>query len=120
MENGKYRVAGVVDISRPELREMQERELRRRLLLNLAEILCSGKNVRIKITRDEEKDTRTPFRVKNYVTYTADLDAVQEIPLVINPEPYRKATGRNHRKKDRARARMARARHRKLLERLSK
>lgn len=114
MENGKYRVTGVVDISRPELREMQERELRRRLLLDLVEILCSGKNVRIKITRDEEKR----YMYYNYVTYTADLEAVQEIPLMINPEPYRKATGRNHRKKDRARARLARAQRRKLLERL--
>lgn len=117
--NEKYRVSCIVDNTQPEIKAMQEQDMKKRLLCELEEVLCSGDMVTIKVTREESPDI---YRLCNVgasrVTYTANLGVVQEMPIMINAEPFRKSTGRNHRKKDRARARLARARRRKLLERL--
>lgn len=75
--------------------------------------------VTIKVTREESPDICGFCNVgASRVTYTANLGVAQEMPIMINAELFKKSTGRNHRKKDRARARLARARRRKLLERL--
>lgn len=117
--NEKYRVRCIVDNTQPEIKAMQEKDMKKRLLCELEEVLCSGDVVTIKVTREESPDIYGVCNVgASHVTYTANLGLAQEMPIMINAEPFRKSTGRNHRKKDRARARLARARRRKLLERL--
>lgn len=118
--NEKYRVSCVVDNMQPEIKAMQEKDIRKRLLCDLEEVICSGEMVTIKVTREEHQEMHDFYKWPgaSRVTYTANLGAVQEMPIMINAEPFRKSTGRNHRKKDRTRARLARARRRKLLERL--
>lgn len=118
--NEKYRVSCVVDNMQPEIKAMQEKDIRKRLLCDLEEVICSGEMVTIKVTREEHQEMHDFYKWPgtSRVTYTANLGVVQEMPIMINAEPFRKSTGRNHRKKDRARARLARARRRKLLERL--
>lgn len=115
----KYRVCCIVDNTQPEIKAMQEKDMKKRLLCELEEVLCSGDAVTIKVTREESPDIYGFCNVgASCVTYTANLGVAQKMPIMINAEPFRKSTGRNHRKKDRARARLARARRRKLLERL--
>lgn len=118
--NEKYRVSCIVDNMQPEIKAMQEKDIRKRLLCDLEEVICSGEMVTIKVTREEHQEIHDFYKWPgaSRVTYTANLGAVQEMPIMINAEPFSKSTGRNHRKKDRARARLARARRRKLLERL--
>ena len=118
--NEKYRACCIVDNTQPEIKAMQEKDIRKRLLCDLEEVICSGEMVTIKVTREEHQEMHDFYKWPgaSRVTYTANLGAVQEMPIMINAEPFSKSTGRNHRKKDRARARLARARRRKLLERL--
>ena len=117
--NEKYRVRCIVDNTQPEIKAMQEKDMKKQLLCELEEVLCSGGAVTIKVTREESPDIYGFCNVgASCVTYTANLGVAQKMPIMINAEPFRKSMGRNHRKKDRARARLARARRRKLLERL--
>lgn len=105
MENNeKYRVSCVVDNMQPEIKAMQEKDIRKRLLCDLEEVICSGEMVTIKVTREEHQEMHDFYKRPgaSRVTYTANLGAVREMPIMINAELFRKSTGRNHRKKDRA------------------
>ena len=100
--NEKYRVSCIVDNMQPEIKAMQEKDIRKRLLCDLEEVICSGEMVTIKVTREEHQEMHDFYKWPgaSRVTYTANLGAVQEMPIMINAEPFSKSTGRNHRKKE--------------------
>ena len=54
--NEKYRVRCIVDNTQPEIKAMQEKDMKKRLLCELEEVLCSGDVVTIKVTREESPD----------------------------------------------------------------
>ena len=129
--NERYGVTCIVDNKEPVIKAAIEKTAREELLQVLERAIFSGARIAIKVTREEypysECDEKYAERctVAHYigtdlqrVIYRADLAAVKEMPILVDIKPYRKSTGRNHRKKDRARARLARAQRRKLLERL--
>ena len=120
--NERYGVTCIVDNKEPVIKAAIEKTAREELLQVLERAIFSGARIAIKVTREEypysecDEEYAERCTVAHYigtdlqrVIYRADLAAVK---------PYRKSTGRNHRKKDKARARLARARRRKLLERL--
>lgn len=110
--NDKYSISCIVDNTQPEIKAMQEKDIKRRLLCELAEMICSGQLMTIKVTREEQPDIyNSPGLDTSRITYNAALVRVPEMQIIIRPSM--PATGRNHRKKDRARARMARAERRK-------
>lgn len=113
--NGVYGVSGFIDYRDAQLYEYQNKLLRRRLLEGLEEVLFSpGKHV-VEITRKTDQG-RAVYNNMEHVSYRAKITQVQEIQLDIKARPYYPAKGRNHRKKDRARARQRRAMQRKLRE----
>lgn len=110
--NDKYSISCIVDNTQPEIKAMQEKDIKRRLLCELAEMICSGQLMTIKVTREEQPDIyNSPGLDTSRITYNAALVRVPEMQIIIRPSM--PATGRNRRKKDRARARMARAERRK-------
>ena len=89
--NEKYRVRCIVDNTQPEIKAMQEKDMKKRLLCELEEVLCSGDVVTIKVTREESPDIYGVYNVgASRVTYTANLGLAQEMPIMINAEPFRK------------------------------
>lgn len=89
--NEKYRVCCIVDNTQPEIKAMQEKDMKKRLLCELEEVLCSGDAVTIKVTREESPDIYGFCNVgASHVTYTANLGLAQEMPIMINAEPFRK------------------------------
>lgn len=116
--NGVYGVSSFLDYRDARLYEYDNQALRHKLLNGIEAALFSpGKHV-VEITREVSKDT-LPYSNLEKVTYKARITEVQvreyaEIQML----PYYPAKGRNHRKKDRARARQRRALQRKLRERM--
>ena len=119
--NERYGVTCIVDNKEPVIKAAIEKTAREELLQVLERAIFSGARIAIKVTREEypysERDEEYAERctVAHYigtdlqrVIYRADLAAVKEMPLLVDIKPYRKSTGRNHRKKDRARARKIR------------
>lgn len=119
--NGKYYVSCIVDNMQPEIKAMQERNLRGKLLCELEEVIYSGEMIAIKVTREERPDIYNFCNLgASRITYTASITTAREIPVFLKPTLSRKTKGRNHRKKDRARARLERAKRRKYLEGLKR
>lgn len=85
-------VQGIIDKCQPQISDMIEKGLKRQLLEGIEAVLCDGEYHVVKIERQEE--------VWN------DYNRCK------------KSTGRNHRKKDRAKARRLRAERKKLAARL--
>lgn len=122
-------VQGIIDKLQPQISDMVEKNLRRQLLEGIAEVLCDGEYHVVRIMRQEE--ILPPLLPTTYlrsisdakVTYRAELTEVQhnhyQVADVWNDyNRCKKSTGRNHRKKDRAKARRLRAERKKLAARL--
>ncbi len=96
-----------------------EEDMRRELLLRLAGRIFSGKPYVVSTTREVSERTQDGYEIK----YIADIREVKEVevrlpirqykPWEREPLPYQ-STGKNHRKKDRARARYRRKQREKM------
>ncbi len=116
-------VQGIVDKWPPGVCEIMEKELRRHLLEGMGQILCDGDYHVVRVARQEELLPQRDCRETAKVTYRAEISEVQHRHYMIQDAWYefnsrKKSTGRNHRKKDRAKARRQRAERKKLAARL--
>lgn len=122
-------VQGVIDKNQPRISDMVERNLRRQLLEGIEAVLCDGEYHVVKIERQEEQlpplvpSTLVTLPAEARVTYRAELTEVQHRHYMVADawneyNRCKKSTGRNHRKKDRAKARRLRAERKKLAARL--
>lgn len=122
-------VQGVIDKCQPLISEMVEKNLKKQLLEGIAQVLCDGEYHVVRILRQEE--ILPPLLPTTYlrsisevrVTYRAELKEVQHINYQVADvwneyNRCKKSTGRNHRKKDRAKARRLRAERKKQAARL--
>ena len=119
-------VQGIIDKRTPQISTMIEKKLRRELLEGIEEILCDGEYHVVRIKRDEgfiplPNFPHEPTEVR--VTYRAEILEVEHRHCTVKDAwneyyQYKQTKGRNHRKKDRARARQKRAKRKKLKERL--
>ena len=120
-----YRVQSLIDKNQPLVSEMVEKELRRQLLEGIADVLYDGEYHVVRILRKEEflhllPTTRPYGDSEARVTYQAEITEVQHRHYQVADvcKLSIKSTGRNHRKKDRAKARRLRAERKKLAARL--
>lgn len=118
-----FRVEGIIDKCQPQISEMIEKRLRRELLEGIAGEICDGEYHVVKIEREESFIHLPPFSregMETRVTYTAEITEVQHRHYMVADvcKLSIKSTGRNHRKKDRAKARRKRAERKKLEARL--
>lgn len=119
-------VDGIIDKYRPQMCEMVERDLRRRLLEGIEAVLCDGEYHVVRITRQEEFIHFLPTDLSGEearVTYRAEITEVRHRHYLVADtwneyNRFKKSTGRNHRKKDRAKARRLRAERKKRAARL--
>lgn len=122
-------VQGVIDKCQPLISEKVEKNLKRQLLEGIEAVLCDGEYHVVKIERQEEvippllPTTHLRSTAEVRVTYRAEIKEVQHIHYQVadvwnDYNRCKKSTGRNHRKKDRAKARRLRAERKKLAARL--
>ena len=123
-------VQGIIDKNQPQISDIVESNLRRQLLEGIEAILCNGEYHVVKVSRQEEKlppllnTTMVTLPAEVRVTYRAELTEVQHRHYIVADawDDYnrcKKSTGRNHRKKDRAKARRLKAERKKLATRLA-
>ena len=122
-------VQGIIDKCQPQISDMIEKGLKRQLLEGIEAVLCDGECHVVKIERQEEvippllPTTHLRSTAEVRVTYRAEIKEVQHIHYQVadvwnDYNRCKKSTGRNHRKKDRAKARRLRAERKKLAARL--
>lgn len=122
-----YRVQGIIDKNQPLVSDLVEKELRRQLLEGIADVLYDGEYHVVRILRQEEflhllPTTRPCGDNEARVTYHAEITEVEHRHYIVEEawndyNRCKKSTGRNRRKKDRAKARRLRAERRKLVKR---
>jgi len=125
-----YASQGIIDKKQPQISEIIEKRLRSELMEKIEAVLCDGEYHVVKITRDEGaipllQEVFPHEKTEVRVTYEAEIKEVREKiaafprlyrePWEREPLPY-PSKGRNHRKKDRARARYRKALRKKLRE----
>ena len=123
-------VQGIIDKCQPRISDMIEKNLKRQLLEGIEAVLCDGEYHVVRILRQEEiippllPTTHLHSTAEVRVTYRAEITEVQHKHYQVADaweDLYKlgiKSTGRNHRKKDRAKARRLRAERKKLAARL--
>lgn len=119
-------VQGIIDKSNQKISDMIEKNLRRELLKEIEAELYDGEYHVVRITRDEGFIPLPNFpheATEVRVTYRAEISEVKHRHYTVEDawndyNHCRKSTGRNHRKKDRARARRKKAERKKLVARL--